>query len=709
MKHLFLPILTAASLLAASCTDYRSQIDQLQQEIDQISDNLELIESVTDNLGALRDVLDILEAGDFIISAAPAADGYDFEFKTNGKLNVGSRTAGVSVGFADGAYFWTLDGQPIKDASGARLPIAVSPIFHARESGIELSADGGKSWMAADGRANSVITSVQETATKISITFLGGTVVAFPKEEDLEIVLSGDGSTLASTGRLDVDYLVSGCTDGCTVVVGPAQGLLSEVHPETAVKGVISFVRYAITDEVADKVRIFVSDGKGKMVSTELEFASLATDESFPVLNPVWEAYSIDALGGVAEVEINTNLDYEIEVEEGATWLSHSGSKALRTDKIVFSATANDTGRMRSAAITISSGAYYKVAFIYQDVPPQMPGQNLSAGGTANCYIVPAAGDYYFDATVMGCGPGGIMPEGGFHTADARLNPAGVEIMMEFGDEPLIENLRLEDGKVHFHATGAKGNITVYVAAEDGSVIWSWHLWCTDMPEEISFSADGRNIFTFLDRNLGATGAAASDGEATYGLYYQWGRKDPFCVEDFAGMAANGPQSIEYSINRPFMAFRTGDSITPDWLGTYNDYLWGNPDYYRTHPMAEMVKTIYDPCPAGYMVPPAHVFAFLRDKSRITFVENGLNVRGELGQTGFFPYSGGVLGSVWDGWGGTSAEACLVLWNSSAARYYLRDNDGAAVARVAKNSGSAEFNKADLRARGIPVRCIKQQ
>ena len=693
--------------MAASCTDYRSQIDQLQQEIDQISDNLELIESVTDNLGALRNVLDILEAGDFIISAAPAADGYDFEFKTNGKLNVGSRTAGVSVGFADGAYFWTLDGQPIKDASGARLPIAVSPIFHARESGIELSADGGKSWVAASGSADSVITSVQEDATKISITFLGGTVVDFPKEKTLSVSLSGDGATMASDGTASVDFLILGEGDSYSVTAIVPRLWRYDIKWENSCKGTIEFVAPEASSET---VRLYFGDGKGHILATDVDFSLLTVDESFPVMYPAWEAYSIASGGGSVEVELGTNLDYEISlVGDGSQWLSLPDTKAVRTDRLVFSASANLSGEMRSATVVFASGTYTRTIIIYQSCQAQLPGQNLSAGGTANCYIVPAAGDYYFDATVMGCGPGGIMPEGGFHTADARLNPAGVEIMMEFGDEPLIENLRLEDGKVHFHATGAKGNITVYVAAEDGSVIWSWHLWCTDMPEEVSFSADGRNIFTFLDRNLGATGAAASDGEATYGLYYQWGRKDPFCVEDFASMAANGPKSIEYSINRPFMAFRTGDSITPDWLGTYNDYLWGNPDFYRTHPMAEMVKTIYDPCPAGYMVPPAHVFAFLRDKSRITFVENGLNVRGEFGQTGFFPYSGGVLGSVWDGWGGTSAEACLVLWNSSAARYYLRDNDGAAVARVAKNSGSAEFNKADLRARGIPVRCIKQQ
>ena len=694
--------------MAASCTDYRSQIDLLQQEIDQISDNLELIESVADNLGALRDVLDILEAGDFIISAAPAADGYDFEFKTNGKLNVGSRTAGVSVGFADGAYFWTLDGQPIKDASGARLPIAVSPIFHARESGIELSADGGKSWVAASGSADSVITSVQEDATKISITFLGGTVVDFPKEKALSVSLSGDGATMASDGTASVDFLILGEGDSYSVTAIVPRLWRYDIKWENSCKGTIEFVAPEASSET---VRLYFGDGKGHILATDVDFSLLTVDESFPVMYPAWEAYSIASGGGSVEVELGTNLDYEISlVGDGGQWLSLPDTKAVRTDRLVFSASANLSGEMRSATVVFASGTYARTIIIYQACQAQLPGQNLSAGGTANCYIVPAAGDYYFDATVMGCGPGGIMPEGGFHTADARLNPAGVEIMMEFGDEPLIENLRLEDGKVHFHATGAKGNVIVAVSDVEWSIIWSWHIWCTDMPVDKYYTNGYGGQVVLLDRNIGATGCEPEDGMATYGFYYQWGRKDPFVVDSFLLMRNNFYETIEYGIGFLDRPLRGGDYNVPDWLGSYNNYLWGNPDYRKVHNPNELVKTIYDPCPAGYMVPPAHVFAFLREKSRVSYVENGLVVRGDYGQRSFFPFSGSVYsGSEYDAYGGTSNDPCLVLWNSCAARYHMSDNDGASVIRVSKNSENVEFNKAEFRARGIPVRCIKQQ
>ncbi len=54
-------------------------------------------------------------------------------------------------------------------------------------------------------------------------------------------------------------------------------------------------------------------------------------------------------------------------------------------------------------------------------------------------------------------------------------------------------------------------------------VAWSWHIWRTDAPAEKEAAAG----CTILDRNLGATSVTPGD-VSSYGLYYQWGRKDPF-------------------------------------------------------------------------------------------------------------------------------------------------------------------------------------
>ena len=132
MKRTFSLFLIFCALVAVSCKDYKPQIEELQKEIDELDKAISDLEPVTVNLGALRDVLLIAEAGDPVVSVSKQSDGYAFQFKSNGVVNVGNQTAGVSVDYSDDAFFWTLGGQPLKDASGKtpslpNLPNSESP------------------------------------------------------------------------------------------------------------------------------------------------------------------------------------------------------------------------------------------------------------------------------------------------------------------------------------------------------------------------------------------------------------------------------------------------------------------------------------------------------------------------------------------------------------------------------------------------------
>ena len=111
------------TLIAVSCVDYKKQIDDLQGQIDKLNSNISDLETITGSLGALRDLLVIGQAGDPVMSAKQSAKGYDFEFKTNGVVNVINQTAGISVGYEDGSFFWTLDGTPLTNASGQKAVI----------------------------------------------------------------------------------------------------------------------------------------------------------------------------------------------------------------------------------------------------------------------------------------------------------------------------------------------------------------------------------------------------------------------------------------------------------------------------------------------------------------------------------------------------------------------------------------------------------
>ena len=226
--------------------------------------------------------------------------------------------------------------------------------------------------------------------------------------------------------------------------------------------------------------------------------------------------------------------------------------------------------------------------------------RDLSEKGTANCYIVSDAGSYKF-RTVRG---NGTAPVGAVVRADVLWESFGTAEKPNVGE--LVTNVAYRSDYISFDATGRKGNAVLAARDAAGNILWSWHIWMTDEPQEQVYN---NNAGTMMDRNLGATSATKGEVQAL-GLMYQWGRKDPFLSgSDIAAENSNASSTIdwpstvgssastgtiEYSITHP-TTFITKNSNNKDWWYSSNratdNTRWG------------ANKTIYDPCPAGWRVP----------------------------------------------------------------------------------------------------------
>ena len=104
-----------------------------------------------------------------------------------------------------------------------------------------------------------------------------------------------------------------------------------------------------------------------------------------------------------------------------------------------------------------------------------------------------------------------------------------------------------------------------------------------------------------MDRNLGATSVTPKDQNA-YGVWYQWGRKDPFprpldivrssaTTVDNKELTANATTSAEvgtvsYTISNPDIRIFSANDWHNEWR---NNGLWGNSDG-----LTKNVKTVYD-------------------------------------------------------------------------------------------------------------------
>ena len=180
--------------------------------------------------------------------------------------------------------------------------------------------------------------------------------------------------------------------------------------------------------------------------------------------------------------------------------------------------------------------------------------EDLSSAGTANCYLAKKVNTWYkFKATVRGNGAATaalISPTGSALAANAAISPTSAELVWETnGHGQIIQGVILKDGYVYFK-TGPKAEGNAVIAVKDGSgnVLWSWHIWKThfslaEIPMQtyktnprimdVSSYYNGlvsRNLI-MMDRNVGAEAEILYNSdteEKALGLFYQFGRKDPF-------------------------------------------------------------------------------------------------------------------------------------------------------------------------------------
>ena len=213
---------------------------------------------------------------------------------------------------------------------------------------------------------------------------------------------------------------------------------------------------------------------------------------------------------------------------------------------------------------------------------------DLSYNGTANCYIVSQSGLYKIK-TVKGNDENQILTNA--KTPELLWETFGTDEVPSRKD--LISAVCYKNGYLIFQTanTFRKGNAVVAVKDSKGTILWSWHIWLTDKPQEHIYK---NNAGTMMDRNLGATSATAGDVGAL-GLLYQWGRKDPFL----------GSSSISESIEA---------ESTIVWPLPIDSSTKGTTQYSIAHPTTFIIgwsegsiwqseKNIYDPCPVGWRVP----------------------------------------------------------------------------------------------------------
>ena len=224
-----------------------------------------------------------------------------------------------------------------------------------------------------------------------------------------------------------------------------------------------------------------------------------------------------------------------------------------------------------------------------------------------------------------------------------------------------------------------QANAIVAVRDNQGRIMWSWHIWvtehnlndCIGLQDNTSGATnaywlmrynlgwvDGKMVYynqrdlsyTFTQDVSGRTAVLnikqegdALDYKDVGSTYYQWGRKDPIVALRNRNAVGSGDyrphETVDSKYGYKYVSKQVtlGESIqnpnifyvsagSTQWLTPFNYRLWDTsaPTYNAGVERNSSVKSIYDPSPYGFKIPPARAFGVL---------VNGYSASGNSGGT----------------------------------------------------------------------------
>lgn len=513
-------------------------------------------------------------------------------------------------------------------------------------------------------------------------------------------VATGDSNALSIGGKKykDAVYAVSSYNGTNSYLLDYAPTVFSSLNDKlryaVTVRDEYGFCqKFEFTRTFTNLLRVKVLGGGSVTVSSALYTTDIAGTAGDKL-----------ALGYSCSLQASSNSSSKFE-----GWYSDEACTTQVSTSTVYSYTAKSRSRTLYAK------------FVMAEHTP------LDTNGTANCYIAPKKlTRYSFDATVMGKGDWStnIQPK--------KLSGTTAKVIWETEAhneyESVVRYAFYEKGRIYF-ATGSKyGNALIGLFDASGKCIWSWHIWAVDYDpaEHAEIYSSGA---AFMDRNLGAM----SESLTERGLYYQWGRKDPFIYPANATSATTPKTTYNlegytfevrgnigsdyttllpgYTIDwatahpttvmvRPFKKTGCIDS----WLLVTNPNLWGNATS-GSIASTKSKKSIYDPCPPGWKVPDRAAWDTSAFKCCDYKLQYGMNLyyNSSNAKTAFYTYNGYLNGENGQ-WLYQSLSSAAYVWTNEP--YLTPDNDSSYCLKIANNTFSVSATLGQQY--GAAVRCVRE-
>lgn len=257
--------------------------------------------------------------------------------------------------------------------------------------------------------------------------------------------------------------------------------------------------------------------------------------------------------------------------------------------------------------------------------------------------------------------------------------------------------------------------------------LWFWHLWVTNYDPDSQYimmnvAAKNPSVpYPVMDRNLGAK------DEFGDGLYYQWGRKDPFYLAESVfpnSYSGDGATGIDYitttssalstlldCVYRPNLFFKGTVGVITDPIqsgslsGTTGYNRWGGNESRNSTNITKNPKTIYDPCPPGWRMPWGANWSGV-DAAYFIWNNSPTNYRGRF-FTGISEANTSnvnlfrAAGMTTDAYARTNYNAAGYYWGGSSQVYYQGNG-------LFLSGGTLQPTSLRSRIEAHNIRCVKQ-
>lgn len=337
--------LVCIAALAVSCYDDTKVWEKLNSLEKQLTE-------LTSQVSAISTIVDAVEAGDYIKSVKPLADGgYEIDFAKADNLVIRDGKDGAdaeapvigAVKDVDGIYYWTLDEEWLVDSEGNKVPAGVNQP--------KLKADGGQWYISADGanwdligpNVPCTISEVIPAEDAVTFKLAGGQEFVIPVVKALDITFDvEDGAAI--NGNTVIGYQIVGGTENNRVAV-ISSSVDAVVTPVDAKSGSIALT----ADELGNcEIVVFVTDGVSSTIFKTLKF-------EVGVLKVEDNVIELGCDAATFEIPVVTSLDYNVTVD--ADWVSESAatkSIEIREEVITLEVAANPGMNSRTATVTLA-------------------------------------------------------------------------------------------------------------------------------------------------------------------------------------------------------------------------------------------------------------------------------------------------------------------------------------------------------------------